>query len=180
VPYVFKGIKYNRWYRDDDTEAPDWLAVGELLGDPLGDLATHEGRLSVFLIESDKSNVDRVAAAMALTRDKLAHYDYILVDIDALVDAGFVLDYKPGTTPDSEVNEWHIDISQLSDRKVLHLLHIVWDIREYERLYLKDLEKLVVAGAAKGQYTKKRIASEKIKSRIEELLKVEGRNWHNS
>ncbi|MBM3458574.1 MAG: hypothetical protein FJX77_08605 [Armatimonadetes bacterium] len=112
MSYVVRFIRKSRWQH---ASAPSWLPQGEPTGDCLNDLRTTENKLSVWLIENDPSNLDRVLAAFAATRDSTAPLDYRRVSLGWIQRHRLSLLPTSGDSPDQEANHrWHRDLSQLS------------------------------------------------------------------
>lgn len=62
--------------------------------------------------------LNRVVAALALTRDQLGHMDLALISDGVLEDCGIRHACIESTTPDKEVNRWHLDLVELSMQKL--------------------------------------------------------------
>lgn len=63
MPLILRKIEKGRW--NSDPQAVPWLPPGEVQAQALLDLAPKDNGLSVWLIEEDRSNLDRVVAALA-------------------------------------------------------------------------------------------------------------------
>lgn len=63
---ILRKIRKNRWYK---TEEISWLPDNELQADALDDLRTKYNELSVYRIDENESNLDRVIAALATNTD---------------------------------------------------------------------------------------------------------------
>jgi hypothetical protein len=131
-----RGIRRARWYKQ---EIQPWLQKDEIPADPLGDLKTTGNGLSVYLIDDEKSNLGRVVCALAATRDRIQHFDYLLFDWDILLSTGITVKRSEGKTPDCAVNELHCDLAELSGQK---LLALATDIlcSDYETGRFQELE----------------------------------------
>lgn len=95
--FLLREIKRPRWLKRE--ELP-WLAEGELQADVLADLKTNDNRLSVWSIDDQKLNLDRVIAAVAVTRDHIEKLDYALFQDDTLSALSIQIEPTKGTTPD--------------------------------------------------------------------------------
>ena len=122
MSFVLKGnINTRIWARSEECSNLSWLTSEEVVADLILDFRIFKGELSVWRIEDDRSNLDRVIAALAATRDNPAHYAYTLIDKELLRDKGFNLEPTAGTTLDDKVNTWHFDIVELSTQKAADL-----------------------------------------------------------
>jgi hypothetical protein len=72
MPFILRTIRKDRWYRIEDVP---WLEEGDIHADPLADLNTKANELSVWLIEDDRSNLNRVVSALAATRTHISNLD---------------------------------------------------------------------------------------------------------
>jgi len=123
VSYLFRELRNKSWWDKREDELP-WLQQGELVADVFKGLGTEDGKLSTYLIEADKSNVDRVVAAYACTRNSLQRVDYVLIPLDTVAGA-FGLNHIAGNTADDEVNLWHRDVIELTPEKLLNLAYLI-------------------------------------------------------
>lgn len=93
----------------------EWLPPGELQADSLLDLETEGNTLSVYRVEDDRSNLDRLIAALAANRDDPVNFDYALFDIGAVDELKIRAEQAQGDTPDRTVNDtWHHDLRDLT------------------------------------------------------------------
>jgi hypothetical protein len=58
-----------------------WLGGGAMHADPLADFNTQDNCLSLWLIEGENSNLDRVLAAIAGTRQFAQNLDFALLRV---------------------------------------------------------------------------------------------------
>jgi hypothetical protein len=121
--------------------------MGEIIADPMSDfLPTDKGTLSVYLVENNKQYIDRVIAAMAATRQDVDKFEYAIVELQDLESRGFETEIQLGTTPDEEVNRWHLNIVKLSTQKILDLTHLFFQKSVPDllgRRYKEDVEALL-------------------------------------
>lgn len=106
--------KKNRWPSD----ATPWLDAGDVPADPLGDLATDDNTLSVYVVEDDPEKIDRVLAGLVVGRQNGSEAEYILFDESLVLLAGIKIIKTEGQTPDAEVNKWHRDLTEISALKL--------------------------------------------------------------
>lgn len=122
MAYLLRKIRKNRWYK---TEELTWLLEGELQADALDDLRTKSNELSVFHVDLDASNLDRVVAALAISFDDPSNFDFALLNEEILSEIGIKVKKSPGALADKEVNGWHSDLCELSDAKLLELARTI-------------------------------------------------------
>ncbi len=123
MSFVFRSIGNKHWYSDNQLDFNEWLPEGELVADTLKELRTTRGALSVYKVDSNKQNFDRVISAYACTRNSLKDIDYVLLPLE-VIEATFDISATPGQTADDEVNIMHLDIIHLSASKLLILARI--------------------------------------------------------
>ncbi len=142
MKFLFREIRNKSWWDKSHEELP-WLNKGELIADVFKSLGTHNGDLSTYVIEADKSNLNQVVAAYACTRESLQRVDYVLIPYE-VVDNSFELKDTPGSTADDAVNSWHRDISELTPQKLLDLVYLINSHRDkMTRIPRKTVEKEV-------------------------------------
>ena len=113
---IFRKLSQKRHW--DDTE---WLGPHETQADAARCLMTSENRLSIFVLDAPGDQTERVVAALAVTRDNLAHLDLAIAPEDVLARCGIRRDGAQGKTPDSEVNGWHENLIELTVEKIARL-----------------------------------------------------------
>jgi hypothetical protein len=113
---LLRKIERNKWL-----DNPEWVPAGEVVADALGDLATTGGALSIWAVGEGCDN-DRLIAAMAAHRNKVASLDFFSVSARALRRAGFKIEQKPGDSPDRDLNRaCHHHILDLTERSLVRL-----------------------------------------------------------
>jgi hypothetical protein len=111
----------------DDHHRYSWLRAGEFPADPLGDLTTSNNTISVYSLEqADDKRLLRVAAALSMVRGKYDRFDYVLFPESVVLDIGLKLINIPGRTPDTEVNEIHRDVSEISAQRLIALAESIF------------------------------------------------------
>lgn len=111
--------KRARWLKDD--EAKQLLASGDVPSDPLGDLNTSGNKLSVWTVNSDKSNIDQIASAIASTRQRPADFSFIIFRLEDITSLGIEHENVPGNTQHTLANRWHVDLIKLTGNKLKDL-----------------------------------------------------------
>ena len=128
MAFLFRGIGNKAWW-DKSRDDFSWLGEGELVADVLKSLSTVDGALSTYIVDEDKTKIDRVVAALASGRTKIENFDYMLVPTDVVL-KNFLSDNSKGRTPDSGVNEWHLDSVHLTPAKLFQLAFIFRNHKE--------------------------------------------------
>ena len=143
MPFVLRTIRLSRWDNELMLGAP-WLPDGDFVADPLADLATERGVLSVWLVEDDRSNLDRVLVALAATRDHLSNVDYLILDEHLVAETGVVVRQTTGATPDHAANvRWHRDLIEVSGHRLAGLAGVALTAGQIGRLHQKPLRRLL-------------------------------------
>lgn len=162
VTLVLRIIRQNRW---DSPRKLDWLAKGDIPADPMADFAnTSDNSLSVWLVENDNQDLDRVVAALAAGREKADKLDYMLFTQDHLAAVEAEIRTTNGNTLDEYVNGLHRDLPELSAAKVLALTRRVWD----ENLGPKRVDRRTVIRLVADAVRCKQIKLEKLRPKLRE------------
>jgi hypothetical protein len=146
VPYLLRKIRRSKWFAG----AVDWLPVGELQADALGDLATKSNELSLWFVPDDRGNLTEVIAALSLSGDHVSVVEYALIDLDLCRDRGFEIAENPGATPFDGANHWHRDLVRLTAGNVLNLAELVIHAPQ-ERCHHKDVLTYVAQAVNSGK-----------------------------
>lgn len=163
---LLRNVRENRWFK---SEAAQWLRQGDVPADPLGDLATKENRLSVWEVASDRSNLERIVRALAVSRDKIADMGYVLFDSNLLTTVGIDTREESGQTPDAGANTWHRDLIELSGNKLVTLTRLILENGESGTVLKKRLEQLVEEGIQQKQLPEKcRTKIKQVATRVSE------------
>ena len=81
MSFILRKIRKGRWHGSDVLK---WLPANELPADSLVDLATKDNQLSIYIVEGDRSNLDRIIAALSANCDFISNFDYALLDKEVL------------------------------------------------------------------------------------------------
>ena len=156
-----RSIRQGRWYR---YPVVDWLDDGELQGDALSDIRTQDCRLSVYRVTSDADR-QRVAVALAATRNEFSNMDYAVFvdsDLDAL---GITVQPTEGDTPDEAVNELHYELGNLTVKRLALLAKIV-SVGEHRRIRQKQIKVLLQEAARSGRLDMARVKFQKMRESL--------------
>jgi hypothetical protein len=155
VPLLLRIVRRARWYKSPNVP---WLAADEIQADALGDLSTSENKLSLWLVEDEESNLKRIVAALAAARERLANFDYALLDVKLLADLGISCHASDGTSPDTEANRlWHCDLSELTAAKLVQLAGMVHHHAAMKRLTPKDVRSLITDSLQEGRLDRSKL-----------------------
>lgn len=144
---VLRKIKRNRWYN----KRFQWLNGDEIAADPLGDLYTDEGKLSVWLVDDDKSNLNEALVAIACCCQQPSNIDYVLFKDSVLSQLGIQVEECPRDTPFTRVKELHRDLTELSANKLVELAKaILTGESQFGRLPEKDAGRLLAQTISRG------------------------------
>ncbi|MEH2154888.1 hypothetical protein [Nostoc sp.] len=168
MSFLLRKVRKNKWYK---TETIAWLLPGEFQSDPLGDLATTGNKLSVYRVEDDCSNLERVVAALAANCDKIANFDYVLFQETILKDIKIKSEQTKGETPDETVNNCHLDLIELSAFRLVDLAKQVLDRGEVKRFLVREVTNFLADSIQKGYINKAKMSlNPKEKEKIDKLI----------
>jgi hypothetical protein len=107
--------------------------------------------LSVWKIDQDRSNLERVVSAVAAKRDKVDNLDYILFDSSLIDVLGIPANEVKGGTDDEVANDWHRDLINLSGLKIVGLVKLMLEKGDNFRISKKKIKALVLDGIQKKE-----------------------------
>jgi hypothetical protein len=149
---LLRKVKQNRWYKAD---AQPLLEIGDVPADPLGDLSTSQNRLSVFQVDGDTPDIERIARALALGGHNLDNVGYVLFDSSLLEQASIGLDPTDGGTIDPVVNRCHADLTNLTGNKLVKLTRLILLEGESDTILKKRIVELVREGLSSKELPEK-------------------------
>ena len=104
----------------------DWLMDGDVQADALHDLRTYSNTLSIWIVEEELGNLDRIIAALTATRQTIDKFDYALLDERFLSQIGVDRVQVKGKSCDDFANDlWHHDLRGLSGLKLVELASLM-------------------------------------------------------
>ena len=146
-----------------------WLGAQEVQADAVECLMTRQNRLSVFVLDRVDDRTERVVAALAVTRDSLAHLDLAIAPEEVLARCDIRRDRVQGQTPDPGVNDWHEDLVELTAGKIVRLAAAIKGEGEIRRYNLKKVE-----AAVQQSLDEDFIGAEHINGKLVQLLRRRG------
>lgn len=129
-----RGVRQSKWFKHPGV---DWLEDGELQGDALGDIQTKNCLLSVFRVNSEADR-QRVATALAATKDHLTNVDYVVFADSNLDSLGITVHRTKGHTPDEGANDLHYELGNLTVRRLVQLA-VILSCGEHKRIPEKKI-----------------------------------------
>ena len=82
------------WTKSGHPDFP-WLQEGELLADVFNEIRTKDGKLSIYTVDADKTNLTRIIVALASGRENFQDYEYVVVP-KREIEENFEIDKMPG------------------------------------------------------------------------------------
>ena len=146
IPKYLLMIKKRKW----DALSDPWLGSGEVPGDPLGDLRITRGKLSLWYIEKDGSNLDLIVAALAANRERFDKFEYALFEQNIVYKIDLAVEETIGATPLNDANKWHRDLVHLTVDKAAHLVTSIFSTLEKKRVPKNDVRRRVVDAYREG------------------------------
>lgn len=171
MPLLLLSTKYNKWLRPK----PDWLGEGEIPADPIFALKTQDNTMSVWLVDNDRSCIKRIVGALAATRQALQEFEYVLLDSKTVTDVGIKTHPTEGTSIDSELNKFHLDLIEISAQKLVKLaktiLEKIWqeDTRFVEQRLRKTVARNIFDNISKGRIDSANV-NPKVLDKAQEVL----------
>jgi len=157
VPLLLLKIHKIVWQRDD---LPSFLPHDDVPADCLVDLKTDENELSLWHVEDDKSNLNRVVTALASNAGFVSNFDYLLFDYNVVTSLGLKINRTDGKTPDRVANRsWHRDLVELSGKRISEFAIGVFYNGEAERVTKKKILELLKAAVAANEVDQSKLAS---------------------
>ena len=141
MPLVIRFIKsYLNW--EILPEESQWLQKEEIPADPLSGLQTKRNTLSVYLINDDKSKLERCVSAFAVTKSSIQEVNYILFEEMYIQEAGIKYIQSDGELIDKEINNLHFNLSEISSQKLVKLAKLIinndFEADEYDIIQVKQ------------------------------------------
>ena len=138
-------VRRSRWQKRPEF---DWPKDSGLPSDAFGDIQTSRCRLSVYAV-TDAIDGQRVATAMAATREGISNIDYVIFEDSELELLGISVQHTPGDTPDDGVNKMHYDLGNLTARRLAQIAEIV-SVGEIRRIAWSNVRTLLIDEISAG------------------------------
>jgi len=164
MPLALRIIRRRRW------DTLPWLSEYEIQADALNDFGTKDNQLSLWIIDDNKSNLNRVVTAYAAKRDEVTNLDYALFDVQILSDLNVNYENAPGDTPDEMANSsWHIHAKELTGQDILELVKVVSELGLPDRLSHINILTLLADGVSKQILDRSRMLP-KILEKVDKII----------
>jgi hypothetical protein len=144
---VRKLDRKQKW--DDPQKSEPWLGAYDLRADALRDLETERNRLSVYEV-SEEISLPRILAALAAKRHHASILDFIVFDSAILDELAIAHERVKGDTHDAGVNACHIDLIQLTAKKLSDFGGRIRAARKAERHLDKKVVLLIQDSVDRG------------------------------
>ena len=148
MPLYLIRINKRNWDRD---VFASWLGPNQVPADVYRDLRVTDGSLSVWHIEDDRSNLDRVITALASTRDIFDVFDYGLFDQTLASSSGIKAVPSVGISPMPSANHWHRDLVELTVDNLALLIKAIFNVMEKGRISKHDIHTMISLAAQANQ-----------------------------
>lgn len=157
MAFVLRKIRQTRW---ETEEGVGLVTLESIPSDPLGDLQTSGGKLSLWVIEDDHSNLERVIAALASTCSSLSNFDYALFDMEVLDGLGLAYEHVDGASPDHVANvKWHRDLVGLTGMQILRLAERIWSTSERRRVGEREVGRMIASSVEASHLNASQVSS---------------------
>jgi len=163
---VLRKIRKARWYKND---VVSWLKEGELQADVFVDLKTDANKLSLWLVEENKSNLDRIIAAVASTSDDPSNIDFALFHQTLIDNLKIKWEKTNGGSHDQEANQlWHLNLIELSGGKLYQLAQEIQKQAKKDRCNEKRVINLLIESIRTGKIPKNNL-KERLQTGIDKI-----------
>lgn len=96
------------------------------------------------MLEEGETNLERIIAAMAATRQNLDYYDVAVFPEEILTRVGIKCEENFGATPDVGANsKWHMNLVELSTSKVSELANAINTHDDLRRFRKKEVKRIL-------------------------------------
>lgn len=152
MPEYLRKIRKVRWYN------ATWLSETELQADAFADLQTSNNNLSVWEIEDNHSNLDRIIEALAANCSFVSNFDFILFDSNIPEELKIDVHKTTGNSLNSEVNAaWHRDLIKLTASKLCGLAKKIHKNGKMTRISKKEVCNLISKAVKSGKIPKDKL-----------------------
>jgi len=154
---LLRGVNKRRWEWAAGT--PPWLQEGEIPAAALSDLrAGIDSELSVWYVDSAKSNLSRIIAGVAAKRENPDKFDYVLFPEELLDAIDIAIGASEGDSFDLAANkQWHRDLVKLTGEKLIGLARLIRAQAEIDRVPERRVSELIIAGIDRGEIERGRL-----------------------
>ena len=138
--FRFKFGKKRNW----DILRLDWLSGG-VQADPATDLRVSLGKMSVWWIEDDESNLDLVILALASSRDYIEKLEYGLFPEQIPSQLEIKVDSEAGDTPVSSANNYHRHLIEMTTDSLARFVNIIFHDMQKSRKLKPQVREMIIS-----------------------------------
>ena len=131
--------------------------LGGLQADALKNFTTMENALSLWEIQNELNDIERILAAIAGTRDNVQEVEYATFDSKILEELEIKTNKIRGDTADDKVNNLHIDIIDLTAKQVYLLASSIQKDGELRRILKNKIGRKITENLKVGYLDKRKI-----------------------
>lgn len=160
MPLLLRRIVIERW------DAAVTHLDSPLPSDPLADLVTKGGRLSLWLVMDNRANIDRLITAVAANAGVVSNVPFVLIQQSLLEEHHFQIVESKGNTPLPEAVNEHRDVVDLDATRLIEVAELFrrhGDFNEYSELRVREL----LADAVNGRRLRKQDLKKDVQEHLE-------------
>ena len=146
MAFVLRIISKAKWIPFEKSG----FCVGQVQADAMNDLKTKDNKLSIWILDEEKSNLERVVAAVASKREKLSKFDYAVFDLKLVDKMKIKREVTKGDSPDLNTNNLHNDLVELSTKELYKLANAIQFKSTKGRFLGEDVKNLIQENINKG------------------------------
>ena len=154
MPFLLRGPSDRRGW-----DPRPWVPEGDIPAGPFYDFRpSPTSQLSVWVVQDDQSNLNRIVAALAAGRDHVDKFDYVLVDEREAADLRVRMELREERCADQAASAlWHRNMLELTATQLNGLVRCVFAARRTGRVQEPDVEALIRGGVVAGQIDRARV-----------------------
>lgn len=154
MAYVLRKVMLSNWGHDPE--------IGQLsdseLQVALRDLQLSNDRLSVFVVDGDKSNLERIVAGLATTNTRSpGDVEFFLLDVQEIETLGITLEETEANTADKTVNSAHRHLVISGKDQLEQLAQALVSKGENDVILEKEIIQLICQGIKSGEIDRNEI-----------------------
>lgn len=149
-----------RWMRWEDRIIDPKTPFTAISPDPLGDVSTIKKKLSLWQVDDDFANLDRVIALLAATVQAPAEFAFITFPADQVDFLGLRVTQDNGQSPDAKANVmWHFDLEVPSAEHLIRFARFLLHQGKRDRKNVEDVKRLIYVGIQKRELDPTKMSS---------------------
>jgi len=131
--------------------------LGGLQADALRNFITKDNAFSVYEVQNEQTDIERILAAIAGTRDNVQEVEYAIFDSGLLEELEIKTKKIEGDTADDKVNNLHIDLIDLTAKQVCLLASSIQKDGNLARILKKKIGRRITDGLKLGYLDERKI-----------------------